>query len=47
MQDLRPLLGSGALVLGALALTESFALLLPGLAAYGSAWWLLRLERVR
>jgi hypothetical protein len=41
----RALLASGALVVGALALTESFALLPAAVAAYVGAWWVLALER--
>ncbi|MEP9362895.1 hypothetical protein ABLE68_08020 [Nocardioides sp. CN2-186] len=36
---------TGALVVGAIALTESFALLPAAIAAYGAAWWVLRLGR--
>jgi len=36
---------TGSLVLGGLALTESFALLPAAIAAYASAWWVLGLGR--
>lgn len=45
MDETRALLWSGALVVGALALTEGFVLLPAALAAYAGAWWVLALER--
>lgn len=39
------LLSTGALVVGGLALTESFAELPAAVAAYGGAWWALGLRR--
>jgi hypothetical protein len=36
---------TGSLVIGALALTESFALLPAAFAAYASAWWVLGIGR--
>lgn len=41
------LFGIGTVVLGALALAESFGLLLAAIAAYAAAWWVLGLERPR
>lgn len=38
------LLGTGAVVVGALALTESFAVLPGAIAAYAAAWWVLGLD---
>ena len=45
MDGTRALWWSGALVVGALALTESFGLLPAALAAYAGAGWVLALER--
>jgi hypothetical protein len=38
------LLGTGAVMVGALALTESFRELPVALAAYAAAWWVLGLD---
>ncbi len=45
MDGTRALWWSGALVVGALALTESFVLLPAAVAAYAGAGWVLVLER--
>jgi hypothetical protein len=39
------LLVTAALVIGTLALTESFQVLPAALAAYAAAWWVAGLER--
>ena len=37
---------TGAVLVGGLALTESFAALPGAVAAYAAAWWVLRLGRL-
>ena len=45
MDDTRALWWSAALVVGALALTETFVLLPAAAAAYAGAGWVVALER--